>query len=260
MTTTSKFRKSLFDFDFEAEAREKRFHDETIAAINFEEMSERVTALRKMSRRAFDENRMDVYFRIQDSLDSFASESTPAIAPVTTAVPAPEVTRPTPKAAKKTAKPAKAAASSKAAGYAIPKVRLSYVGDSSPKVKVSDSTVSYRLFKDSYEAGEIEMQEQFKVLYLNNSNKVLGIHTVSTGGITSTIVDPRIIFSGALLAHASAIILCHNHPSGALFPSLQDDNLTKKLCDGGSILGITVVDHIIVTTDGYYSYRDNGKF
>lgn len=197
----TKFRNNLFDFDFEAEAAAaaKKFHDETIAAINFEEMSERMEALRKMSRRALDEDRMDAYFRIQDSLESYASEPAP-----------------TP------------------AAYGIPEVRLSYVGDNcTSKPSISCSRDIYNTLRDTFEEGEIDFQEFFKVLYLNRQNKILGIHTVSKGGMTATIVDERIVFTGALLAHADAIILCHNHPSGNTLPSFDDDNITRNIVKGG---------------------------
>lgn len=221
----SMFRNNLFDFDFEAEAAAKRFHDETIEAIDFEEMSERVDALRKMSRRALDEDRMDAYFRIQDYLDSYASEPAP-----------------TP------------------AAYGIPEVRLSYVGDScTSKPSIACSRDIFNILRDSFEEGEIDFQEFFKVIYLSRANKVLGIHTVSKGGMTATVVDERIVFTGALLAHADAIILCHNHPSGNTLPSCQDDELTRNIIKGGKILHIRVLDHIIVTSNGYYSYQDNGK-
>lgn len=241
------FRNNLFDFDFEAEAAAKKFHDETVEAIHFEELTERVNALREMSRRAFDENRMGAYFRIQDCLDSYASEA------------AKPVLAPTPTIPISTAKAAPKASAKKAPKYVIPQVRLSYVGDSGVKPKVISSADCSKIFRETYLPGEIEFQEDFKVLYLNQANEVLGVHTVSKGGIASTIVDSRIVFTGALLAHAVAIVCCHNHPSGNTKPSTQDDNLTRNLAAGAKTLDIRFLDHIIITSNGYYSYNDEGK-
>lgn len=144
--------------------------------------------------------------------------------------------------------------------YKIPQVRLSYVSDVTvEKQKVSDPASSSEIFRKTYADGEIDYQESFKVAYLNRAMKILGIHTISTGGTSSTVVDSKIIFSGALLANASSIILCHNHPSGNLKPSPQDDSLTKKLVAAGNVLDIKVIDHIILSTDGYFSYADEGR-
>lgn len=104
------------------------------------------------------------------------------------------------------------------------------------------------------------MVEQFKVLLLNNANKVLGIADISTGGISSTVADPRIVFATALKANASKIILAHNHPSGNLQPSQTDKELTAKMKEGGRYLDLHVIDHLIITNDGYYSFGDQGAF
>ena len=103
------------------------------------------------------------------------------------------------------------------------------------------------------------MQEQFKILLLNRANKVLGIYEVSTGGMSGTVADPKLIFATALKACASSIILSHNHPSGNLKPSNADLQLTQKVKEGGKLLDIEVYDHIILTTEGYYSFADEGQ-
>jgi len=95
-------------------------------------------------------------------------------------------------------------------------------------------------------------------LLLNRGNRVLGIMNVSSGGVSGTIADPKIIFTAALKSNASALVLSHNHPSGTLKPSQPDISLTKKLVDGGKLLDITVLDHLIVTNEGYYSFADEG--
>lgn len=101
-------------------------------------------------------------------------------------------------------------------------------------------------------------QEHFLVAFLNQGNRIIKVEQVSTGGITSTQVDPKVIFKSALLKGATAIILCHNHPSGIAKPSPEDKQLTKKLIAAGKLLDINVIDHIIVGENCFYSFAENG--
>jgi DNA repair protein RadC len=101
--------------------------------------------------------------------------------------------------------------------------------------------------------------EVFGVIFLNRANKIISFDIVSEGGITSTVVDPRIILKKALEENAVSLILCHNHPSGSLKPSRADEELTRKIREGASFLDINVMDHIIVSEYGYYSFADDGK-
>jgi DNA repair protein RadC len=100
--------------------------------------------------------------------------------------------------------------------------------------------------------------EVFGVLYLNRANKVNHFEIISEGGITGTVADPRIILRKALESDAVNLILCHNHPSGSLRPSRADEMLTEKIREAASYLDIKVLDHIIVSEDGYYSFADEG--
>ncbi len=100
--------------------------------------------------------------------------------------------------------------------------------------------------------------EVFAVLFLNRANKINHFEIVSEGGITGTVADPRIILRKALEEDAVNIILCHNHPSGSLKPSRADEDLTKKIKEAARLLDIAVLDHIIVSEDGYYSFADEG--
>jgi len=100
--------------------------------------------------------------------------------------------------------------------------------------------------------------ESFYVMYLNNASKIIRNSCISTGGITNTFADPRVIFKEALELGATHIILCHNHPSGNLKPSISDINITKKIKAAGQLLDITVLDHIIVTEAGYCSMVEEG--
>lgn len=107
--------------------------------------------------------------------------------------------------------------------------------------------------------GELS-HEEFWVLFLNNSNKVIYKTQISKGGITGTIVDIRIVFKLALEHNATSIILSHNHPSGKLQASEADIQITKKIKEAGKNLDIQVLDHVIITEKSYYSFVDEGIF
>ncbi|TYP98011.1 DNA repair protein RadC [Tenacibaculum adriaticum] len=100
--------------------------------------------------------------------------------------------------------------------------------------------------------------EEFWVLYLNNSNKVLAKHQLSKGGLTATLVDIRLLYKRALELYALGIVLCHNHPSGKLKPSNLDIQLTQKIKAAGSTLDIKILDHLIITEKAYFSFADEG--
>ncbi len=101
--------------------------------------------------------------------------------------------------------------------------------------------------------------EEFWVILLNRANYVLGRKRISTGAVSATLADPKVIFSAALEQMASSIILVHNHPSGSLTPSTADVQLTRKLKEGGTLLEIAVLDHLIFTDHQYYSFADEGQ-
>ena len=105
--------------------------------------------------------------------------------------------------------------------------------------------------------GELS-HEEFWIIYLNNSNKVLSKSQLSKGGITGTLVDVRLVFKMVLEMGAVSIILCHNHPSGALKPSDADKQITRKLKLAGESLDIKILDHLIVTENNYFSFADEG--
>ena len=100
--------------------------------------------------------------------------------------------------------------------------------------------------------------ELFGVIYLNQANRVNDFEIVSQGGITGTVADPRIILKKALEKNAVSLILCHNHPSGSLKPSRADQELTTKIKEAAKFLDIKVLDHLIVSEEGYYSFADEG--
>ena len=102
------------------------------------------------------------------------------------------------------------------------------------------------------------LHEEFWILFLNRANRIIGKQPVSTGGMSGTVVDPKIIFKAALDNKASSVILCHNHPSGNTRPSEADIRLTRNLVEAGKVLEISVIDHVIVTQNGFFSFADEG--
>ena len=101
-------------------------------------------------------------------------------------------------------------------------------------------------------------REKFRILLLDTKHKVIGIHTVSIGSLTVSIVHPREVYKAAILANAAAIIGIHNHPSGNPDPSPEDHALTKRLAEAGNILGITLLDHVVIGQNTHYSFGDQG--
>lgn len=101
-------------------------------------------------------------------------------------------------------------------------------------------------------------KEHFMVAYLNRGNKVIKVERISTGGLSGTSADPKVIFKNALLKEATALMVCHNHPSGVPRPSAEDKNLTKNLIDAGKIFDINVLDHLIIGENSYFSFAEHG--
>lgn len=144
--------------------------------------------------------------------------------------------------------------------FQVAEISISYSSKikNSERPKLNSSREVFKVFSETWNPDTIELLEQFKVVLLNKGNRVIGLYEASSGGVSGTIADPKLIFGTALKACASAIILAHNHPSGALRPSQADISLTKKIKEGGRLLDIDVLDHLIITTEGYYSFGDEG--
>lgn len=130
------------------------------------------------------------------------------------------------------------------------------------KVQTAEEKKSINSSNDAYSLVYSELDdkpfEEFWIILLNRSNKVLGKYNISRGGISGTVADPKLIFSYALGKLASSIILAHNHPSGSVKPSLADRRLTDKLKRAAGYLDITILDHIIVGDSKYFSFADEG--
>lgn len=127
--------------------------------------------------------------------------------------------------------------------------------DGKPITKIESSKDIARLMQAQLRD---KTHEVFMVAFLNRANKILHIETISTGGITNTVADPRIILKKALEHNAVNIVLCHNHPSGNLKPSHTDKLLTQKIKEAALLFDISVMDHLIVSEEGYYSFADDG--
>lgn len=124
---------------------------------------------------------------------------------------------------------------------------------------ITNSNEVAQLLFNNWDADTIGLNECFKILLLNRSNKVKGIYPLSIGGITGTLVDMRILFAIVLKTLSVGIILAHNHPSGQLKASYQDKQLTQKIKEAARLFDVKVLDHIILAPDGrYYSFADNG--
>ena len=130
---------------------------------------------------------------------------------------------------------------------------------SSQRPKVGCSRQVYEVLYNFWDKDTLELAEHFQVMLLNRANRVLGICTISKGGTTGTVVDAKMVFATALKGAAQSIVVAHNHPSGNLLPSEQDKRMTKRLVEIGKALDLPVLDHIIVTADGYYSFADEGE-
>jgi len=144
----------------------------------------------------------------------------------------------------------------------IPQIKISYSNSLkfSKMVHITKSENAYDVFKYFWNQDKIQLQEEMLVMLLNNDNRVLGIFHLSTGDSRATIASVKIIASTALLANAQGLVIAHNHPSGNCIPSEADKNMTRKLAQGLEILDMKLLDHLIITSAGYYSLADNGDF
>lgn len=121
--------------------------------------------------------------------------------------------------------------------------------------KIISAADGYNLVKSFY--SDLH-HEEFHVILLNQASELIGIRQISMGGMAGTYVDPKIIFKAGVEAGASKILLTHNHPSGTRDPSLKDEELTRRIRQFGALIEMPVVDHLIITDNGYFSFLDNG--
>ncbi len=142
----------------------------------------------------------------------------------------------------------------------LPEILITYSCSIQPnqRIQIRSSKDANTVFRQIWQEDTIEYKEQFYVLCLSRNNQVLGYFLHSVGGLSGTIVDIKQILAVALKANAASIILCHNHPSGSLSPSVADRDITRKITEGASLMDVTVLDHLILTETSYYSFADEG--
>lgn len=138
------------------------------------------------------------------------------------------------------------------------KISLKYKSKKTELKTISGTDDAAEVARMCFDADTMDWTESFIVIALNNANKVLGFYKVSSGGVTATIADPKVIFQFALLSNASHIIIAHNHPSGNLQPSNADKQITEKIANAAKLLDMRLLDHIIVTDESYYSFEKAG--
>lgn len=143
--------------------------------------------------------------------------------------------------------------------WQVSEVKISYLSklQAADRPRINASRDAENIFRANW-SDDMELLEEFLVLFLNRANQVTGLFRASRGGTCGTVVDVKIIFAAALKALACGIIVAHNHPSGNLQPSQADIDLTRKIRKAGEVLDITVLDHLILTRNGFYSFADEG--
>lgn len=140
----------------------------------------------------------------------------------------------------------------------LAEVKPKYVVTERRRVKIQSARDAYNALIHHFDHDTISYQEQVVVLYLNRANNTVGVQKLSTGSIAGCLIDGKIIFAMALQTGASGIIIAHNHPSNSLAPSQADINITNKLKNFGEFIDITIHDHLIITDDGFHSFKESG--
>lgn len=140
----------------------------------------------------------------------------------------------------------------------VNEIKLSYSRKGNCERSIASSRDAMEIFREHFDGDEMDYRESFFALYLNQANKVLGIKKISESGISSTLVDVRIVLQAALLCNASGIIVAHNHPSGNLNPSSSDVKMTAQIKEASKVMDMTLLDHVILTSDSHYSFADDG--
>ena len=143
--------------------------------------------------------------------------------------------------------------------FTMPEITISYKDNvkASERMKILSSQTSYSYLKPFYSEC-MEHHEESYVMFLNRANKALGVSLISKGGMAETVMDVKIILQTALKVHASGIILSHNHPSGNIHPSQEDQVLTQRIFNAAKSIDIKLIDHVIVCDGKYYSFADEG--
>lgn len=142
----------------------------------------------------------------------------------------------------------------------VAEIEVVYKPAISDKPIISSSLDAYNVLVNFFPSETLCLQERFVAMYLNRSNRVIGVYPMSVGGITGTVVDVRLLLSVALKTAATGIILAHNHPSGNLKPSEADKEITNKIKSACKLMDIELLDHLIISPVGSYSFADESIF
>tara|TARA_Y100000815_G_C13231072_1_gene458059 strand:- start:160 stop:648 length:489 start_codon:yes stop_codon:yes gene_type:complete len=142
--------------------------------------------------------------------------------------------------------------------YEFAEVQIIYRSRPKYKAKVTSADFAYEMFLKAYPKDRIDYKEFFFVMLLNRQNQILGISKIGEGATAGVIVNNKEIFQLALMANASGIILSHNHPSGNIYPSESDLKKTNEIITFAKLIDVNVLDHIIITSEGYYSFHERG--
>ena len=138
----------------------------------------------------------------------------------------------------------------------LPQITLKLTKSDTLNCKIKTSKDAYDIFKKIWDVDSMEIYESMICIFLNRANNTIGWYKVSQGGISGTVIDIKLILGTALKCLASSILIAHNHPSQSLKPSEADTRITEKLKNACKIMEINLIDHLIITEDGYFSYMD----
>ena len=141
----------------------------------------------------------------------------------------------------------------------VSEIEVSYTPSTEDSPKITTPREAVEVFRQFFPYSTIALQERFVVAYTNNAGLVLAVYELSIGGLCGTVADPRLILAVALKIAATGILMCHNHPSGRIAPSMNDIELTRKIKDASGLMDIKLRDHIIIAPNGnYYSWSEEG--
>lgn len=140
----------------------------------------------------------------------------------------------------------------------LPEILLSYRRGTEAISKITKAEEANRVFRTIYDTATLDYIESSYVLFLNRANNTIGWLKLSQGGTCETIIDVKVLFATALKCGAHGVIISHNHPSGQLKASEQDKRLTRRIQQAGNMLNIPLLDHLILTSEGFYSFAEEG--
>lgn len=143
--------------------------------------------------------------------------------------------------------------------FEISEVEIVYKRKNTKSPKITDSKMAADIFRSQFPQDKMDYKEFFYVMLLSQSNEVLGVSQIGIGSTTATVVNIKEIFQLALKSNCTGIILAHNHPSGSLQASVSDKKLTRKIQECGEFMDCRLLDHIILTSEDYFSFSDNGE-